>query len=1285
MAPTRELVAQISKEVKRLGRAVALSSVAVFGGSGVANQISELKRGTEVVVATPGRLIDLLVSGGGKITNMRRVTYLVMDEADRMFDMGFEPQIMRIVGNIRPDRQTVMFSATFPRSVETLARQVLQDPVEIQVGGRSVVNADIAQFVELRPEGDRFLRLLEILGEWYEAGKIIVFVHSQDKCDNLFRDLLKAGYPCLSLHGGKEQSDRECTIADFKGAVCNILVATSVAARGLDVRELVLVVNYDVPNHHEDYVHRVGRTGRAGNKGTAITFIGPDEERYAPDLVKALKESSAAVPQDLQALADAFQAKRKAGLVQGHGSGYGGSGYKFDKSEDAKIKAARKSKAKEFGIVDDEEDGEGKAAEDSDDDIRPANQPSAAATAAAAAGAAAAGAAAAAAAANGVSIGGGTPVAAAQAAAAAQQQQRNTGFEAEMEINDFPQNARWKVTHKGFQAEITELTGAAVTTKGIYVKSGEPPEGERKLFLLIEGPTEGQVRRAKQEIRRVIEEHVEKAMRRDTGAGGRYTIMRNQAGALAAYSAPFIGLSGRRPHACSSSAAAHVRTAMSQAAAVGDSSMYLRRPQGQGRWASLLFPFTGGNRHIVLQLMSWILWGFSLLMFLPVLLALMPGSYSMSKDLPTIPHTHVDMVSGAAAAVSFIGELLMIKAILVFDERRLPAGKGGSATPLHQALTLRPVLASALVVVLGLLLSVTGFLLLMALEYLPDLPSRVLYCCLSLSCFLIASSTTYGLGGFLRYGSSGSSSGSDGKAASGGDDGMWQFFQPFSGGTAFVATQAVSWSMFAATVVLLAVMMQQLVAGVAYCFRCWAIGAGTLMVLAQAMLGLSLLFFRSPKSTAARLMRAASGAITATISSNGGGSSNSSLPKQGWIGANLPIILMYSPVHVFFSAWVLSYVFLPLHVALAGWVAFLVPYYGFTQGGRPAHTGCRQWPWLMAWFADNIEGALQAWFGSLTVVYDGDAAAAALAAAAAAADTSTTTTLEKQGADLQQQQGVDGDSASDESAPECCGGGSSSSSDSLQTQAQQQQQQGTDEQQDKQEEAKQRYIFGFQPHGLYPTGAGFLPWMPSFKQHFPGVNPVTLTATVIFFPPFIRDICCWAGFRQVSKRTFLSALAERGAVMFCPGGQAELVHAWRSFLPEGQRQLVLQTRHKGFCRIAIEQQAALVPVLALGESLQLANALNLPSLQQYTYRKLGFPVPFILRGRWGLSPFPRKVPLVYVIGKPLVPPPHAGQPVAAADVDALHAAYYGALEDLYARYHHLHPAFKGAQLVLTEH
>nr|DAD37449.1 TPA_asm: hypothetical protein HUJ06_008089 [Nelumbo nucifera] len=202
MAPTRELVQQIHSDIKKFAKAVGVNCVPVYGGSGVAQQISELKRGAEIVVCTPGRMIDILCTSSGKITNLRRVTYLVMDEADRMFDMGFEPQITRIVQNTQPDRQTVLFSATFPRQVEILARKVLNKPVEIQVGGRSVVNKDITQLVEVRPESERFLRLLELIGEWYEKGRILIFVYTQEKCDSLFKDLLRHGYPFLSLFMG---------------------------------------------------------------------------------------------------------------------------------------------------------------------------------------------------------------------------------------------------------------------------------------------------------------------------------------------------------------------------------------------------------------------------------------------------------------------------------------------------------------------------------------------------------------------------------------------------------------------------------------------------------------------------------------------------------------------------------------------------------------------------------------------------------------------------------------------------------------------------------------------------------------------------------------------------------------------------------------------------------------------------------------------------------------------------------------------------------------------------
>ncbi|XP_075522346.1 DEAD-box ATP-dependent RNA helicase 45-like [Primulina tabacum] len=568
MAPTRELVQQIHSDIRKFAKVMALSCVPVYGGSGVAQQISDLKRGAEIVVCTPGRMIDILCTSGGKITNLRRVTYLVMDEADRMFDMGFEPQITRIVQNTRPDRQTVLFSATFPRQVEILARKVLNKPVEIQVGGRSVVNKDITQLVEVRPESDRFLRLLELLGEWYEKGKMLIFVHTQDKCDALFKDLIRSGYPCLSLHGAKDQTDRESTIADFKSNVCNLLVATSIAARGLDVKELELVINFDVPNHYEDYVHRVGRTGRAGRRGCAITFISEEDARYAPDLVKALELSEQSVPDDLKALANGFMAKVNQGLEQAHGTGYGGSGFKFNEEEDEVRKAAKKAQAKEYGFEEDKSDSE-----DEDEGVRKAggdiSHQAVLAQAAAFAAATKANTAPAPTPVSGAQLipnsglpvslpgvlglaipgvsaavhGPGLPVtsndAAARAAAlaAAMNLQHNLAkihadampehYEAELEINDFPQNARWKVTHKETLGPISDWTGAAITTRGQYFPPGRVAgPGNRKLYLFIEGPTEQSVKRAKAELKRALEDITSHALSLPGSAQpGRYSVV----------------------------------------------------------------------------------------------------------------------------------------------------------------------------------------------------------------------------------------------------------------------------------------------------------------------------------------------------------------------------------------------------------------------------------------------------------------------------------------------------------------------------------------------------------------------------------------------------------------------------------------------------------------------------------------------------------------------------------------------------------------------------------------
>ncbi len=321
-----------------------------------------MKKGAEIIVCTPGRMIDLLTANSGRVTNLKRVTYLVLDEADRMFDMGFEPQVMKIVNNIRPDRQTLLFSATFPKQMDSLARKILKKPLEITVGGRSVVAAEIDQIVEVRVEDTKFNRLLEILGQMYNEdpeARTLIFVDRQEAADNLLRELLRKSYLAMSLHGGKDQVDRDTTISDFKSGVVPVVIATSVAARGLDVKQLKLVINYDAPNHMEDYVHRAGRTGRAGNKGTCITFITPEQDRYSVDIYRALKASNAAIPPELEELANGellilctlmiyvwagFLEKVKAGKAQAAGSGFGGKGLdKLDKERDAREKAERKA------------------------------------------------------------------------------------------------------------------------------------------------------------------------------------------------------------------------------------------------------------------------------------------------------------------------------------------------------------------------------------------------------------------------------------------------------------------------------------------------------------------------------------------------------------------------------------------------------------------------------------------------------------------------------------------------------------------------------------------------------------------------------------------------------------------------------------------------------------------------------------------------------------------------------------------------------------------------------
>merc|ERR1719347_2092395 len=565
MTPTRELCLQIGKECRKFVRAIDARAVCVYGGTGISEQIAELKRGAEIIVCTPGRMIDMLAANSGKVTNLKRVTYLVLDEADRMFDMGFEPQVMRVMDNCRPDRQTVMFSATFPRQMEGLARRILMKPVEVQVGGRSVVSNEIEQNVEVVEEDNKFLKLLEVLGKYTEQGSCLVFVDKQEHADGLLKDLMNASYTsCASLHGGIDQYDRDSTITAFKQGKVQILVATSVAARGLDVKDLILVVNFDCPNHYEDYVHRVGRTGRAGNQGFAYTFITSEQDWYSGEIIKALELSESLVKQDLRDLFTKYKLRMESeGKKVKSGGGFGGTGFKFDEAEAQYTTEKKKYQKAALGLQDsDDEDVEeeidaqieqllsakrtvknidsaamlGPAGLSSSGDQPPvaldklalAKQLASKISIKAVAGGKGQTQVATEAFLKGGEGAGQTMITAKSVAdhlAAKLNARLNytpsdepmlvedggifQKFEEELEINDFPQQARWKVTSKEALAQISEYSEAGITVRGTYYAPGKSvQEGERKLYLAIESTQELAVQKAKVEITRLLKEEL---------------------------------------------------------------------------------------------------------------------------------------------------------------------------------------------------------------------------------------------------------------------------------------------------------------------------------------------------------------------------------------------------------------------------------------------------------------------------------------------------------------------------------------------------------------------------------------------------------------------------------------------------------------------------------------------------------------------------------------------------------------------------------------------------------
>ncbi|KAF7168333.1 hypothetical protein CNMCM5623_001341 [Aspergillus felis] len=291
LAPTRELAVQIQTEISKFGKSSRIRNTCVYGGVPKGPQIRDLSRGVEVCIATPGRLIDMLEAGR---TNLRRVTYLVLDEADRMLDMGFEPQIRKIISQIRPDRQTCMWSATWPKEVRQLATDFLNDYIQVNIGSMDLsANHRITQIVEVVSDFEKRDKMIKHLEKIMEnrSNKCLIFTGTKRIADEITRFLRQDGWPALSIHGDKQQQERDWVLNEFKAGKSPIMVATDVASRGIDVRDITHVLNYDYPNNSEDYIHRIGRTGRAGAKGTAITFFTTENSKQARDLVTILTEA----------------------------------------------------------------------------------------------------------------------------------------------------------------------------------------------------------------------------------------------------------------------------------------------------------------------------------------------------------------------------------------------------------------------------------------------------------------------------------------------------------------------------------------------------------------------------------------------------------------------------------------------------------------------------------------------------------------------------------------------------------------------------------------------------------------------------------------------------------------------------------------------------------------------------------------------------------------------------------------------------------------------------------
>ena len=296
LTPTRELAIQISENFETYGTFMQLKYLAIFGGVPQGKQVAALNRGVDILIATPGRLLDLIAQGCIKLS---QIEILVLDEADRMLDMGFVNDVKKILTKVPAKRQTLFFSATMPQEIRKFAQSILNKPKEINVTPVSSTAQTVKQSVYFVEKAEKLNLLINILGD-QTINRSLVFARTKHGADKLAKKLIKAGIHAAAIHGNKSQNARQKALEDFKSSKIRVLIATDIAARGIDIDELPHVINYELPNVPETYVHRIGRTGRAGYEGVAISFCDTDEKKDLKNIQKLIGFSMPVASQNIE-------------------------------------------------------------------------------------------------------------------------------------------------------------------------------------------------------------------------------------------------------------------------------------------------------------------------------------------------------------------------------------------------------------------------------------------------------------------------------------------------------------------------------------------------------------------------------------------------------------------------------------------------------------------------------------------------------------------------------------------------------------------------------------------------------------------------------------------------------------------------------------------------------------------------------------------------------------------------------------------------------------------------